>query len=33
MEQNMGAETFKGLGLIKADLDMSAVIKTDLIPE
>ena len=28
-----GAETFKGLGLIKADLDMSAVIKTDLIPE
>ena len=28
-----GAETFKGLGLIKADLDMSKVIKTDLIPK
>ena len=28
-----GAETFKGLGLINADLDMSKVIKTDLIPK
>ena len=28
-----GAETFKGLGLIKANLDMSKVIKTDLIPK
>lgn len=28
-----GAETFKGLGLIKADLDMGQVIMTDLIPE
>ena len=28
-----GVETFKGLGLIKANLDMSKVIKTDLIPK
>ncbi|MFL2541384.1 MAG: ABC transporter substrate-binding protein [Candidatus Latescibacterota bacterium] len=28
-----GAETFKGLGLIKADLDMSDLIKSDLIPK
>lgn len=28
-----GAETFKGLGLVKANLDMSKVIKTDLIPK
>jgi NitT/TauT family transport system substrate-binding protein len=28
-----GAEAFKDLGLIKADLDMSAFIKTDLIPK
>jgi NitT/TauT family transport system substrate-binding protein len=28
-----GAETFKGLGLIKANLTMSSVIKSDLIPK
>ena len=28
-----GAETFKSLGLIKADLDMRALIKSDLIPK
>ena len=28
-----GVETFRGLGLIKANLDMSKVIKTDLIPK
>ena len=27
-----GADTFKSLGLIKAELDMNALIKTDLIP-